>query len=499
VSPFVQKLAFPGSSGQVDNYNKYWGRNRALNATVVVYPATVADVSLTIQAAARSSITDGFAFVSGGHGQTGAATSNTLVIDLAFLNSTQIITDITIDGQPGALISYEGGGRWAGVYSATNGSGWAALGARVDNVGVGGFSTGGGIGFLAGAAGYATDRMVAFEVVLVTGEIVVATKTNRYSDLFWALSGGGGQFGIVTKFYQKAFREPPKAEIGIYTFSLVDSNTLFSNVANFFAQNKDPFALMYFGFASSNGTVIGIIVCLLLDNPADPSQLSYNATFSSTFVGTTVLPGGQYESGNYIIITSILDPYFVYGERRGFYGPQVTTVSIDFLNGVYAIFNDTINGIISRGDNPGDTLWVVQYMNPTLNGNAPKSDVDTAWPHSTVGHQTLLSPAWQLSSTDEFLYQQNAALNTYVHQYQSSLPKPPVFDYPNYVSPDTTGHIFGNNLGRLETIKQQYDPTCLIRRGLVFKSKGCATIPGLTFYSGSATDTPTTPTSKDEL
>lgn len=42
------------------------------------------------------------------------------------------------------------------------------------------------------------------EVVLVSGQIVTATATNTYSDLFWALQGGGGQFGIVTKFYQKA-------------------------------------------------------------------------------------------------------------------------------------------------------------------------------------------------------------------------------------------------------------------------------------------------------
>jgi len=70
--------------------------------------------------------------------------------------------------------------------------------------------------------------------VLVTGEIVVATKTNSFSDLFWAINGGGGQFGIVTRFYQKAFAEPPFAELGIYTVDLTDSDTFFSNVANFF-------------------------------------------------------------------------------------------------------------------------------------------------------------------------------------------------------------------------------------------------------------------------
>jgi hypothetical protein len=45
--------------------------------------------------------------------------------------------------------------------------------------------------------------MVAMEIVLVNGTIVVATRTNEYSDLFWAVAGGGGQFGVVTQFYQK--------------------------------------------------------------------------------------------------------------------------------------------------------------------------------------------------------------------------------------------------------------------------------------------------------
>jgi len=194
---------------------------------------------------------------------------------------------------------------------------------------------------------------------------------------------------------------------------------------------------MYAGFVSSNGTVQGALICLHLRNPNGTDQLSYNETFASTFAGATQV--GPLVSGAYIVITSVLDPFFVYGTRRGFYGPQVTTVTPDYLHGIQTRFTALIDGVVSRGDDPGITLWVVQYMNPTLNGNAPVSDSETSWPHSTVGHQTLLSPSWQLSSTDGFLYRRNANLNNYIHQYQSSLSKPPVHDYPNYVSPDTTG------------------------------------------------------------
>lgn len=57
-----------------------------------------------------------------------------------------------------------------------------------------GLSTGGGIGFMANACGYAVDRFVALEVVLPSGELVYATETNRYSDLFWEIQGRSGQF-----------------------------------------------------------------------------------------------------------------------------------------------------------------------------------------------------------------------------------------------------------------------------------------------------------------
>lgn len=134
-------MSFKGSPGQVDNYNKYWGRNIALNATVVVYPATPADVSLTIQAAALSYYTVGFAVVGGGHGLTKGSSSTSLVIDLAYLNSTQIINDVLVNGELITMIAYEGGGRWRSVYNVTAGSGFVAIGAREDTVGVGGTTT----------------------------------------------------------------------------------------------------------------------------------------------------------------------------------------------------------------------------------------------------------------------------------------------------------------------------------------------------------------------
>ena len=197
-----------GSPLQQHNAHRYWGIQFGKNASVVVYPATTKDVSLTIEAANASPKGKDFAFVCGAHSMTNASSSYGFVIDLSWLNKTKIIPDYEVDGKKLTVVEYEGGSNWLGVQKATNGSGYTAVGARMSTVGVGGFSTGGGIGFLAGAYGYAIDRLRAMEIVLVSGKIIYATKSNKYSDLFWALQGGGGQIAIVTKFYQEAAKEP---------------------------------------------------------------------------------------------------------------------------------------------------------------------------------------------------------------------------------------------------------------------------------------------------
>ena len=184
---------------------RYWGTQFGKQAAVDVFPANTADVSAAVIAASNSPLAQkDFAFVSGAHGMTGASTSSGFLIDLTLLNTTQVLKKAIVDDTTiPVAIAYGPGASWGSIQAATAGSGWTAVGARDSTVGGGGFTLGGGVGFLANAYGLASDRMRAFEVVLMSGEIVIATKTNKYSDLFWALQGGQGQFGVVTRFWQE--------------------------------------------------------------------------------------------------------------------------------------------------------------------------------------------------------------------------------------------------------------------------------------------------------
>jgi len=473
-------ISCKGSPLQLYNAGRYWGEQYGRNASVVVFPVTKEDVSFALQASSRTPLGCDLAFVSGAHSQTNASSSTGFVIDLSWMNSTQIIHDAKLDDtKVGTAIAYQGGATWSQIGAATNGSGYTAVGARVGNVGAGGFSTGGGIGYLAGAYGYATDRLRAMEVVLVSGQIVLATKTNAFSDLFWALQGGGGQFGVVTTFYQEAALEPSTSQFGIWVVNDTSLTQAQSNTADFFATNADPFAVMYYatGFLpaqlqTGDVGVQTILVGIRFDNPANPSQASFDATFAPLLANLSFKSNTSY-TVPYGYATEVIDPFFPYGFRRGFWGPQTEKISAGYLANATSQLSSYVGSLLANGEVPVSALWAIQYMSPGLNGNLPPSDASTAWPHSVSGHQTLFSPAWNNATDDAVTFASNDKFNQLTWDHQATVGKV-LADYPNYISPKVSGErVWGDNVDRLIRVKAKYDPFCRIHQGRVFATAAC--------------------------
>ncbi|MET9832631.1 FAD-binding oxidoreductase [Streptomyces sp. NPDC006385] len=103
----------------------------------------------------------------------------------------------------------EGGCTWADVNHATHAFGLATTGGIVSTTGVGGLTTGGGMGYLVRRCGLACDNVVSVDLVTADGHFVTCTA-EHHSDLFWAVRGGGGNFGVVTSF---AYRLHPIADV----------------------------------------------------------------------------------------------------------------------------------------------------------------------------------------------------------------------------------------------------------------------------------------------
>jgi FAD/FMN-containing dehydrogenase len=175
-----------------------YDESRALyNAMIDKRPAAIAYCAdeADVAAAVRYGVEHGLriAVRSGGHNGAGlGSVDDGLVVDLSEMS------DVTVD--PGARMARVGGGATLNkVVTATHEHGLTVPVGIIGTTGVGGLTLGGGMGHLTRGQGLTIDNLVAATVVLADGSIV-QTDAEREPDLFWAIRGGGGNFGIVTSF-----------------------------------------------------------------------------------------------------------------------------------------------------------------------------------------------------------------------------------------------------------------------------------------------------------
>ena len=157
--------------------------------TVIARARTTSDVASALDAARYAGLE--VSVQGGGHNVAGrAVTEGGVMIDLAEM------TSITVDPER-ALITAGGGVRWSELNEAAGGYGLAVTGGAVSTTGIAGLTLGGGLGWLMSKYGLAADNLQRVELVTAAGE-VLQVDADRHPDLFWALRGGGGNFGIAT-------------------------------------------------------------------------------------------------------------------------------------------------------------------------------------------------------------------------------------------------------------------------------------------------------------
>ena len=227
----------------------------------VCRPTTSADVVASVRWAADSSLP--ICVRGGGHSVAGHAVADgALVIDL------RAMRDVAVD--VGARLAQVGGGAlWEDVDRATNAHGLATPGGTFGDTGVGGLTLGGGLGFLLGTAGLTCDNLVRAEVVTADGSVVVAGPDGD-PDLLWALRGGGGNFGVVTRF---EFRLHPVGTLYAGSLGVPLEHTEEALEAARALALTCPRELTIFGGGPSAGAEPGV-------DPDDPANAQFRLTLA---------------------------------------------------------------------------------------------------------------------------------------------------------------------------------------------------------------------------
>ena len=168
---------------------------------VVVRAANAGDVIAAVDFARENQLD--LAVRGGSHSVPGFGTwDDGVVVDLSAMRGMRV-------DPAGRTARAEGGATWGDFNAATYAFGLAATGGIVSTTGVGGLTLGGGIGYLARGLGLSCDNLVSADVVTADGRLLIASEREN-EDLFWAIRGGGGNFGVVTSF---EFRLSPVRDI----------------------------------------------------------------------------------------------------------------------------------------------------------------------------------------------------------------------------------------------------------------------------------------------
>ncbi|MCJ1313343.1 hypothetical protein MMC25_007020 [Agyrium rufum] len=233
----------------------------------IVLPTTTSDVAISVGILSRLGAHNQtnpacqFAVRSGGHAPTaGAANINAgVTIDLSAMKQVTPSADQTMTRiGPGAI--------WADVYLKLDALGLAVPGGRVAQVGVGGLTTGGGISFYSPRVGFVCDNVVNYEVVIANGS-VLNVNSKQYADLQIALRGGSNNFGIVTAFDMRTFKQGKLWGGGVF-YDISTAPQQLQALADFTAAEPyDEYASVIVSFAYAGPTVLVAANSLVYTKP----------------------------------------------------------------------------------------------------------------------------------------------------------------------------------------------------------------------------------------
>ena len=401
---------------------------------LVLRAAGVADVMAAVGFARAHGLT--LAVRGGGHSVAGFGTCDGgLVIDL------QRMRGIRVDPAR-RTVRAEGGCTWADLNHATHAFGLATTGGIVSTTGIAGLTLGGGLGYLARSCGLSCDNLVSADVVTADGAFLVCSEEQN-ADLFWALRGGGGNFGVVTSF---EYRLHPVAEIiGGPTFFPLEAEVL-HRYRELLANAPEALgALLGLTLAPPlpfvpdrwHGKPVSVLVACWTGAAAEGRAILDEVQKWAPVVGRMVGPMP------YPAINTLFDELLPAGLRhywKGVFARQLTDGAI------------AAHMQYARHIPCAETATIVFPIDGACHSVA---DDATAFAHRRARFATALGPSWRDANHD------TANIDWGRRYYEALRPHSDEAGYVNFMSADDQHRVrenYGANYERLVAVKRRCDP-----------------------------------------
>jgi FAD/FMN-containing dehydrogenase len=374
----------------------------------------------------------------GGHSGPGFGTCDGgVVVDFSRMRSVRV--------DPTAQTARaDGGVTWGDFNAATHAFGLATTGGIISTTGIAGLTLGGGIGYLTRGYGLSLDNLVSADVVTADGQMLVASEDEN-ADLYWAIRGGGGNFGVCTSF---EYRLHPVQDVywGPMFYEIEETENVLRFYRDFIRSAPEEMgAFPAFQIApplpfipeDRHGDMFAAIVACW-SGSSEEGEARFKpfhevAEVKAEFVGPVPYPA----------INAAFDGLFPKGIRQYWKGNFVKELS-----------DDAIAAHLEHGPN-APTVSSTMHLYP-INGACHRVAPDaTAFGHRDANFAMVVVSAWENPSDDGTNMQ-------WVRDYSTAMaPYSEAGGYINFMDSDDTNRVqanYGTNYQRLVEVKRKYDP-----------------------------------------
>jgi FAD/FMN-containing dehydrogenase len=424
----------PGDDG-FDAARHIWNGMIDRTPAVIVRCAEAADVVAAVNFAREQGLA--LAVRGGGHSAAGSSMCDGgLVIDLSPMKSIQV-------DQARSTARAEAGVTWGEFDAATQAVGLATTGGVVSTTGIAGLTLGGGIGWLGRTHGMSCDNLLSVEIVTADGQLRTANATEN-ADLFWAVRGGGGNFGVVTSFEFQLHRVGPTVLAGLLVWPRPMARDVLRAFREF-TQSAPENASAYAGLGTSPDGLPIVVGIAFAHGPLDQAQATLRPLRA---FGPPV--ADMIQPMPYTAAQQMLDALNPPGNRVYWKSTILRSIDDDVLDALIAGTESTPSPLSAA---------LIEFYGGAINRVGVS---DTAYPLRDATYALNAIAAWTDPAQDDVNIRWARDL------WDAMQPFSPGSVYVNFLGVGDPGDdrvraAYGPNYTRLAKIKATYDPDNLFR------------------------------------